>query len=470
MRGTKGKGFGDIGSRQRLSGGAQDNVAPVPKTMRTRALLSRITARTERPERHAAAERRSQVVRMRELIGPTSLIAAGLITSPAAFAQADAALGQAQDPLTLRVSASEEYDDNLFRLPDGAPATAVPGQTARSDLISVQELGLKFDKDYSLQHITLDLNLVNYNYRTYSYLDFLGKNADASWRWAVTPDFTGDVIISRTQAVNSFADYTGTFARNINTTDNRRVDMDLRVAGEWHVGAAVYQMVQNNDEPVFELENVRINSLETSLRYVSAAGNWVGLYTRVANGDYLNQGFDPTLQIENQFIEHEYGARLNYQITGKTNIYAQLGELSRDNEHFSSRNFSGLVGSVAFSYDITGKITLFANASRSLSSYQTETSSYIVDNTYSLGPTWAITDKTKLSARFQEVQYDFRNAIINDVQLRNDTLYRFTVDGTWNAFRNFTVTGSIAHQSRTSNTVGIPFVDNITSIQAVYIF
>jgi hypothetical protein len=82
MRGTKGKGFGDIGSRQRLSGGAQDNVAPVPKTMRTRALLSRITARTEWPERHAAAERRSQVVRMRELIGPTSLIAAGLITLP----------------------------------------------------------------------------------------------------------------------------------------------------------------------------------------------------------------------------------------------------------------------------------------------------------------------------------------------------------------------------------------------------
>lgn len=403
-------------------------------------------------------------------VGATALLASAFWL-PSAQGQAVIVPPQITDAFSIQVGITEEYDDNLFRLPDGAPPTAVPGETARSDLLSTQTVGFKFNKTYSLQNIDISLNLVNYDYRTYSYLNFLGTNGSATWHWAVTPELTGDIGINRTQSINSFSDVEGSSARNVNTTDNERVDIDYRVAGEWHAMAAVYNLNQSNNVPVFELENVRITSFEPSLRYQAPSGNSIALYFRTADGSYLNQPLDPALQVDNGFTEHEEGIRVVYQTGGKSSLYAQVGELTRSNEHFSSRNFDGPVATLAYSLELTGQVTAFFNASRALVSYQTDTSSYLVDTVYSIGPTWAITDKTSIGARFQQVQYKFQNALPGvPGPLRDDISDRVNLNASWNAFRNFTLTGSLIHQTRRSNLPGLQYIDNVSSIQASYAF
>ena len=168
------------------------------------------------------------------------------------------------DPDTIQpsVSVSTVYDDNLFRLPAGQQAGGPSGPSSRSDFDVTTSVGLRIDKSFSLQRFVVDAGLVNYDHTDHPFLDFTAKNLDATWFWAFTPDVTGHVIYTRVQALNSFADFTGSFQRNVNTNTIRRVDGDWRVRGEIHVGLAVDEFVQRNDQPTFALEDVRINSVE----------------------------------------------------------------------------------------------------------------------------------------------------------------------------------------------------------------
>ncbi len=375
------------------------------------------------------------------------------------------------DPDTIQpsVSVTTLYDDNIFRLPAGQLAGGPSGPSSRSDFDVTTAVGLRVDKSYSLQRFVIDASLVNYAHTDHNFLNFTARNLDATWFWAFTPDVTGHLIYTRVQALNSFADFTGLFQRNVNTNTIRRADGDWRVRGEIHLGLAVDEFVQHNDQPTFALEDVRIDSVEPTISYQSEAGNSLALYGRSANGTYLNEVLSAADQIDTNFTEHEEGVRVSYQIDGKSGVYAQLGELTRTHEHFGSRNFSGPVAQIKYHLQITGKTTLNASASRTLGSYQSESSSYLATNLFSAGPNWAVTGKTTLGARLQDMQYHFGGTLV-PTPLRSDNITAESVFADWNARYNLDFILTYTHSSRSSNYQGLQFGDNSTSLYARFKF
>jgi exopolysaccharide biosynthesis operon protein EpsL len=373
------------------------------------------------------------------------------------------------DTFQPSVAVSTVYDDNIFRLPTGQPAGGPSGPSSRGDFDVTTQIGLRYDKSFSLQRVVIDAGIVDYDHTDHTFLDFVAKNLDATWFWAFTPELTGHVIYTRTQQLNSFADFTGLFQRNVNTNTTRRIDGDLRVRGELHFGMAVDEFVQRNDQPTFALEDVRIESVEPNISFQSEAGNSLTLYGRSADGTYLNEVLSPVDQIDTNFTEHEEGFRLSYQIDGKSGIYAQVGELSRTHEHFSSRNFSGPVAQFKYNLQLTGKTAFSASAVRTLGSYQSDTSSYLATNIFTLGPTWAVTGKTKLGARLQDVQYHF-GGTLTPVPLRSDNIYGETIFADWSVRRDLDVVLSYVHSSRSSNYPGLEFADNTATLFARFSF
>lgn len=375
------------------------------------------------------------------------------------------------DVLTANVSVNGQYDDNLFRLPDNVPATAIPGQTSRSDWMTLESVGLKLDKPYGQQEFAVQLDVDRTQFATYNYLDFTGVNATALWKWALTEDLTGDLSYARNQSLNSFADFTGFEQRNINTNENERFDLDYRFRGALHLAAAVYQFRQTNDQPVFALEDVRIDSFEPSIRYESRAGNSIGLYARTASGVYLDRALDPVEQNDTDFNEREAGIRLVWQIDGKSGLYAALGDLSRTHTHFSSRNFSGLVAQASYTLTLTGKTSIVASASRTLTSYETPTSSYVATDTFAVGPTWTPTAKTSLSLRLQDIRYYFRGPVaVSPGPLRDDEIQAINLLATYDILRALQLTVSYTHSNRSSNLAGLQFGDNLVTMGARFTF
>ena len=367
------------------------------------------------------------------------------------------------DFFTPNVYVESVWDDNLFRLPAGEAVPAFLGSSQRSDIDVIDDVGFRIDKSYGLQRITIDADVRQNRYETYGYLNFIAKNGDATWTWALTPDVTGHILYSRAQTLNSFADFT-TFGRNISTNEVSRFDLDGRLGGAIHIGAAAYQTTQDNTLPVFDFDNTRINSFEPNLSYESAAGNSVGLYGRIARGHYLEQPLDPIAQLDDAFTEHEAGIRVSYVIDGLTSLYCQIGELSRQNSHFESRNFRGAVGQISGQWAFTAKTSGVITASRSIGAYVSSTSSYVATTKISVGPQWLATEKTSIRVTADDTEYSFQGPIAPVSVLRDDHTASVTVLAKWQPLREINFTGSIVHSTRHSTFPGLGFVDNTANL------
>lgn len=368
--------------------------------------------------------------------------------------------------LDFNVLASELYDNNLFRLPDGVTPAVASGETSRSDFVTSTGIGLKLDKPYSLQRFTANADLVHYDYRQHSYLNYNALNGDAAWHWTLTPSLTGEVSYVRTESLNSFADFTGVSQRNIDTNENRRIAVDWMLGEAWHTALALSQLQQHNDLPVLTLEDVRIRSAEASLRYVFLTGNSLTAYFRDGSGKYLNRDLDPVNQIDTGFTERESGIRASWQITGKSGLFGQAGYLSRDHDNFSSRDFSGVVGQIRYHWNITGKTELEADASRTLGSYQAPTSSYLVTDTVGIGPNWDATAAIHISARYLSTVYQYRGALVGVGSLRRDIVRGTSLTAQWQVSRPFSIGVSWVHSNRGSNTAGLEYSDNTAMVSA----
>lgn len=375
------------------------------------------------------------------------------------------------DLFTPSIGATYAWDDNLFRLPDGVDPLSFMGHQQRSDQIRTIDLGVTFDKVYEQQRFSVNLDLDQNHFATYTYLDYTAKNGTATWFWSITPDVTGHLLFTRSESLNSFADFTAvsTFQRNINVDETRRVDADWRFSGQLHAGAAFYELTQTNTIPAYAFENVRIYSFEPNVSLVSLAGNTLSLYGRAAQGDYLGQQLSATSQTDNTFSEHEAGVRISYAVDGQTSLFGQLGELARQNPHYGDRNFSGLVGVLNWNWIFSGKTSGQVQLSRSIGSYVSETSSYVITDRLAIGPTWAATERTSFSAALLETGYEFKDSLV-PTQLRRDHNTGGLISAAWQPVREVTLTATANKSKRNSNLPGLEYSDNLFTLGAKFSF
>ena len=88
------------------------------------------------------------------------LIAAFACTAPSAVlaqfqSQALSQPEQVEDVLTFSAGVDVKRDDNIFRLDSGVDPTATYGKSSRSDTVVSGQFGVKFDRDISLQRVTV---------------------------------------------------------------------------------------------------------------------------------------------------------------------------------------------------------------------------------------------------------------------------------------------------------------------------
>ena len=109
------------------------------------------------------------------------------------------------------------------------------------------------------------------------------------------------------------------------------------------------------------------------------------------------------------------------------------------------------------------------SVSRNLYSFQQDANSYYVADTFSIGPVWAITAKTKVWARYDLSSRDYRGAIIQTTE-RRDTVQGFAIGGEWKPLRTVTVGAALQRDTRASNFGGLDYEANAASIYAQLLF
>ncbi|MBP8278231.1 MAG: putative exosortase B-associated extracellular polysaccharide biosynthesis transporter EpsL [Propionivibrio sp.] len=393
------------------------------------------------------------------------LAAAVTVTAPGMMAGARA---DQDDTVSVVAGYALRHEDNLFRLPPGADTRAATGKSARSDTVDTTSLGLRVNKRYSLQRIQLEADLIDYRYRTFDYLNFTARNYAAAWHWQLTPAFRGTLSSRRTEALNSFNDFTGYRTRNIRVDKNHRLDTVFELDGAWRLLGGMAQSERTNSETFLEESDTRLNTVEAGVRRDFTSGSALSLLLREGRGEYTHRPeLSATRQLDNAFEQSEQELLLHWPVSAKTTLQGRLAHLERRHEHFPARDYSGMVGTLSATVRATDTLQFTGGWTHDLNPYQSDTSSYASTDRISLGALWRIGSKTTLRGRYEVARRDFRGALAGAPRAdRSDTQHGAGLALEWQAYRAVLLSVAVEQERRDSNQSAYDFKNTTGTVSA----
>ena len=370
-----------------------------------------------------------------------------LMTCHAARAQAGT---DAPTPvLALHAQASVEHDSNILRA-----ANAV------SDQILGLNAGLRLDKRYGLQRVTLQAQAHHYQFRDSSNLDYSTFTYEGAWNLQMTPYLLGVFSADRRQ----FRDITNaTTAGAIALRTERREGAEFTFLGRggWRTLAGVRHNRSRSDDPRSLESSPTITSILIGGGYEFASGALLTGQVRRGDGDYGvgAAGVD--------FRETEPSVALRWPVSDKTTFDARVGHLDRSHDGAPSRDFKGFVGTSALRWEYSPRTWLEAGFGRDLGSYEFNGGGSIRGWRGFIAPTWKPTEKTALRLRHAMERRDWRVVSSASPDLGREDRTRWTTLALeWTPRRFLALTATARHERRHTNLTGLDFRSNGLTLAA----
>jgi len=402
------------------------------------------------------------IIKCRYALATASLIAAALMAQPAA-AQSDAASSDTpRNSFGAVLGTDISYDSNLFRQPSSAQLT--------SDTITVAYVGLRIDKQLSLQRFQVDATETMRRYAQTSYLDFNSLDYRGAWLWQAGSRISGTLSADRKESLIPFEDILnpGSPTRNVSINENQVANLDLWAFGDWHLLLGVNHASQKSEQVIQIQPDFTAVGHEAGIKYAAPSGSSVSVIRRSVSGDYVNG--DPVLGRGYQQDENEL--KVTWVASGKSTLNGRLTWLDRTQDDAAQRNFSGLAGEFLYAWAPTGKLRMNFIANRDIVPFQDLSGSYIVTNTLSVAPTWTITAKTVAHLLAAHATSNFAGAASGPAvgPARKDTLKLIDIGVDWSPEQRLIFGFSLLHQVRDSSVSTFEFKDTIARITAAYRF
>jgi exopolysaccharide biosynthesis operon protein EpsL len=320
-------------------------------------------------------------------------------------------LAQAAEGDVLRgyVGLSMTHDDNIL----GTSNTAIASGTPKlSDTATRVEAGLIFDKTISQQRLTANVNLDHTSFNRFSELDYNGYNILANWNWHAGSHLEGNLGTTHVRSLTSVQDsvnITGGVPNqlpNVRTENRQYFDGGWLLHPSWRLrgGLSHYELEYEQFGP--NVANRRVNDGEVGVDYLVRSGSSVGVVYRRADGKFPSSPL-------NDYTQDEIKARVDWKLTGKTDILFLGGWVQRDVERAPANNFSGFNARLNTVWRATGKTTLNASLWREINAQDDQTASYSLNRGISLGAGWEITRQVRLDGIYQYEKRDYTPSNLN---------------------------------------------------------
>jgi exopolysaccharide biosynthesis operon protein EpsL len=374
------------------------------------------------------------------------------------------------DTLSFAAGAGIRFEDNLFRLSDSVNTNSLPGKPDKSDWLYTANAGIKIDKPYAQQRFQFNAMATQNNFQNNSFLNYTGFDYRAAWLWSLTPNITGVLLANQEQTLTNFADFRTFNDRSIQTTQVRIFNIDGFIGGGWHLLGGLMQVNSRNSQNFTAVGDYVQNGGELGVKYVFPSESWLSLVQRESHGEYRGRVLDPVAQLDTGFDQSETEAKFNWRLTGKSTIDAKLGYLDRQHDHFSQRDYDGMVGKVEYQWATTDKLQINTSLGRNLFSFQEAGNSYYVADTLSIGPVWKVSDKTAIRLRYDYSKRDYRGAIVPVSNLRQDDVQSFVLGAEWRPRQTILVNATLQRDTRSSNFNNFDYDSNAVGINAQLLF
>lgn len=378
------------------------------------------------------------------------------------------AKGDENDAFNVEALASTTRDSNFFRLAPEADTRSL-GIKERSEQISLLGLRATLAKTIGQQRLSAAVGLSETRFRQNSYLDYQALNYDGQWLWAIGRRWTGDLAVQRSEALNSFSDYSSYRGRNVRTIENQRFNGSYWFHSEWAAVAGVNRTLVSNEQAFLADTDVELRGYSVGLSYRPKSGNTALLRGRWQEGSYSKREFDSVSQFDNGFRQTSLEALADWRLSDKSQLRGRLEHVNRQHDHFADRDYRGWVGNADFAYAASAKVTLGAGYKRQLESFQQATSSYYVLDDFNLSGAWSPTSKVTISTVLGAGQRLYRGAIAplpSGEQPRRDSFARWAFDVAYRPLSAVELKAAYSFERRNVNDDAYDYRDHLVTFSA----
>jgi exopolysaccharide biosynthesis operon protein EpsL len=300
------------------------------------------------------------------------------------------------------VSADVNYDDNLFRLPDGQPGSMRKGDDTYRSVTG----GLNFERTVSRQEFSATAKLSSVQFKHNRQLDHTNKNLKGEWHWFFAAHVDGHIGGSYTQALASFADFHSD-QRNIRVTIKQYADGKWRFHPSWQLRTGY-----NRERYVFDLLSLHAgdrteDAWMTGLDYLARGGNTMGFQFRRVDGAYPGRQFLGFGGTNEGFIQQEAKLNILWLATGSTEVLFLGGHVRRKQGSSTRRVDSGFNSRLVVNWAPVERMRVVGQAWREFAAIEGAFVNSALTTGASAGATWDATEKIQAVVNLKHDRRDF---------------------------------------------------------------
>lgn len=286
----------------------------------------------------------------------------------------------AAGPYSIAATQSVSWESNLLRAESGQ---VVPEGLSRSDTIYTTALQGGLDQPIGRQRLFGDGSIRRTQYQRNSVYDSTGYRLTAGLDWATIQRLSGTLTLNAQRQLAQFSnDEAGILARR-NVEQTRQAESALRwgVSARLAAEAALTWREVDFSAPEFASREFRQGSIYLGLRHELSGAAWWSVGLRHATGTYpqFRRAADGSFEADH-FGRQELDLRATLRPSGASDLEARLGLGRTRYDSATSRDVSGLFGTLAWNWRPSGRLRLRTQWSRDPSQ-----DSYFLDTLFGRG-------------------------------------------------------------------------------------
>jgi exopolysaccharide biosynthesis operon protein EpsL len=338
------------------------------------------------------------------------------------------------------------HDDNLLRVPDGAPAF----DNQRGDSWYQADAGLLFDHAYSRQRISAQAKLSKVKFDHFRRLDYDGKDLQAKWDWQAGNRLEGALGAAYNQTLAPYTDFRSD-QRNLRRQRRVFADAAWRVHPSYRVRGAAAREKFSYELALQSFNDRTEDAYEAGVDYLPKSGSEIGFVLRKVKGKYPNRRPFGRQLLNDDYDQDEVKARVLWLASGTTTVQALAGWAKRRQPALGD-DTSGFNGRVSAEYKPNGKLTYTAALWRDFAPIESTVVNYTLNDGASLAAGWDAGPKTRLEALaiYERRNYNARSLAIDSADF-DDSLRSASLRATWSPRQALRLSAALAYQARSGS-------------------
>jgi exopolysaccharide biosynthesis operon protein EpsL len=355
-------------------------------------------------------------------------------------------LARDNDSLHLVGALGYGHDDNLLRVPDGAP----PFDNRYGDAWISAEGGVVFDQTYSRQRVSGQAKLSKVQFNHFRQLDYDGKDILVNWNWQLGNHLEGLLGGSYNQTLAPYTDFRSD-ERNLRKQSRLYFDGAWRFHPSWQARTA-----SSRDKFTYDLTSQRVNdrtedAFELGADYLPPSGSTVGVVLRKVKGNYPNRRQLGTQLVSDDYDQDEVKARVNWIASGSTNISA-LGGWVRRSQPSLGGTTSGFNGRISATHAPRGPIRYNAALWRDFAPIESIYVNYTLNKGASIGASYDVSAKLTLEAALSAERRAYNARVVQALGANlKDSIRSASLSAAYTPSRNLKLNASLVHQGRSGS-------------------